>query len=69
MKTFEVIVSKRVRFKTIVKAENEEQGKAIAQSNDSNLDYEDIMRILIAFKDKHNKDLAKLDKKYEGLRK
>ena len=42
MKTFEVIVSKRVRFKTIVKAENEEQGKALAQSNDSNLDYEDI---------------------------
>ena len=42
MKTFEVIVSKRVRFKTIVKAKNEEQAKNIAQSNDSNLDYEDI---------------------------
>ncbi len=36
MKTFEVIVSKRVRFKTIVKAENEELGKANAQSNDRN---------------------------------
>ena len=42
MKTFEVIVSKRVRFKTTVKAENEEQAKDIAKSNDSNLDYEDI---------------------------
>ena len=29
MKTFEVIVSKRVRFKTTVKAENEEQAKLI----------------------------------------
>ena len=42
MKTFEVIVSKRVRLKTTVKAEDEEQAKAIAQSDKNNLDYEDI---------------------------
>ena len=41
----------------------------IQKSRSEHLDYEDIMRILIAFKDKHNKDLAKLDKKYEGLKK
>ena len=42
MKTFEVIVSKRVRLKTTVKAEDEAQAKAIAQSDKNNLDYEDI---------------------------
>ena len=56
MKTFEVIVSKRVRFKTTVKAENEEQAKDIAKSNDSNLDYEDIT---------HNYEELWLDDIYE----
>ena len=44
MKTFEVIVSKRVRFKTTVKAENEEQAKDIAQDgfDKDELDYEEL---------------------------
>jgi hypothetical protein len=41
----------------------------IQKSRSEHLDYEDIMKILIAFKDKHNIDLEKLDKKYEGLKK
>jgi len=45
-----------VRFKTSVKAENEEQAKDIAKSNDSNLDYEDIT---------HNYEELWLDDIYE----